>query len=104
MTLAATMTREPLCACPILFWNGNATNVQDVNSVNTRGRITHSACLGVPMLVRDSGAAHCRHLAASEGCYKVSEWLINQNADVNRMDRFKRTPLEVMESCPRVSC
>ncbi|EIE26582.1 kinase-like protein [Coccomyxa subellipsoidea C-169] len=34
------------------------------------------------------------HLAASEGCYKVTEWLIDQNAVVNCRDRFKRTPLE----------
>ena len=37
----------------------------------------------------------CRHLAASEGCYKVTEWLIAEGSDVNALDRFKRTPLEV---------
>ena len=37
----------------------------------------------------------CRHLAASEGCYKVTEWLLEQGSDVNVSDRFKRTPLEV---------
>ncbi len=36
-----------------------------------------------------------RHLAASEGCYKVTEWLIELGSDVNALDRFKRTPLEV---------
>ncbi len=35
------------------------------------------------------------HLAASEGSYKVSEWLLENKADVNALDRFKRTPLEV---------
>ncbi|CAK0733933.1 hypothetical protein CVIRNUC_000357 [Coccomyxa viridis] len=34
------------------------------------------------------------HLAASEGCYKVTEWLIAEGSDVNALDRFKRTPLE----------
>lgn len=34
------------------------------------------------------------HLAASEGCYKVTEWLLAQKAAVNAVDRFKRTPLE----------
>lgn len=34
------------------------------------------------------------HLAASEGCYKVTEWLLEQGAAVNAVDRFRRTPLE----------
>lgn len=34
------------------------------------------------------------HLAASEGCYKVTEWLLSQKASVNAVDRFRRTPLE----------
>jgi len=34
------------------------------------------------------------HLAASEGCYKVTEWLLSQGAAVNALDRFRRTPLE----------
>ena len=34
------------------------------------------------------------HLAASEGCYKVTKWLLDQGADVNAVDRFRRTPLE----------
>jgi hypothetical protein len=34
------------------------------------------------------------HLAASEGAYKVTEWLIKKGADVNALDRFGRTPLE----------
>ena len=38
-----------------------------------------------------------RHLAASEGCYKVTEWLIELGSDVNALDRFKRTPLEVCD-------
>lgn len=37
----------------------------------------------------------CRHLAASEGSYKVTEWLLSEQADINSLDRFKRTPLEV---------
>ncbi len=36
-----------------------------------------------------------RHLAASEGSYRIAEWLLEQGADVNAMDRFKRTPTEV---------
>ena len=35
-----------------------------------------------------------RHLAASEGSYKVTEWLLEEGVDVNALDRFKRTPLE----------
>lgn len=34
------------------------------------------------------------HLAASEGAYQVTEWLLAQQVDVNALDRFKRTPLE----------
>ncbi|PRW60891.1 Dual specificity kinase splA isoform A [Chlorella sorokiniana] len=34
------------------------------------------------------------HLAASEGAYQVTEWLLTQGVDVNALDRFKRTPLE----------
>jgi hypothetical protein len=34
------------------------------------------------------------HLAASEGCYKVTEWLLSQGAAANALDRFRRTPLE----------
>ena len=41
------------------------------------------------------------HLAASEGSYKVAEWLLENKADVNALDRFKRTPLEV---CVRPLC
>ena len=33
-------------------------------------------------------------MAASEGCYKVTEWLLEQGAAVNAVDRFRRTPLE----------
>lgn len=36
-----------------------------------------------------------RHLASSEGAYQVTEWLLTQSVDVNALDRFKRTPLEV---------
>lgn len=45
----------------------------------------------VPACVR----ARCRHLASSEGAYQVTEWLLTQQVDVNTLDRFKRTPLEV---------
>ena len=34
------------------------------------------------------------HLAASEGAYGVTEWLLEQGVNVNALDRFKRTPLE----------
>lgn len=37
----------------------------------------------------------CRHLAASEGAYQVTEWLLTHHVDVNALDRFRRTPLEV---------
>ena len=42
----------------------------------------------------------CRHLAASEGSYKVTEWLLSEQADINSLDRFKRTPLEVFLLLP----
>lgn len=35
-----------------------------------------------------------RHLAASEGAYGVTEWLLGEGVNVNALDRFKRTPLE----------
>ncbi|KAK9810142.1 hypothetical protein WJX72_005510 [[Myrmecia] bisecta] len=34
------------------------------------------------------------HLASSEGSYAVAEWLLQEQADINALDRFKRTPLE----------
>ena len=34
------------------------------------------------------------HLAASEGCYKITEWLLAHKSPVNAVDRFRRTPLE----------
>ena len=36
-----------------------------------------------------------RHLSAAEGCYSVVAWLLSKGVDVNPIDRFKRTPLEV---------
>lgn len=37
-----------------------------------------------------------RHLSSSEGCYSVVEWLLAEcGVEVNPVDRFKRTPLEV---------
>ena len=33
----------------------------------------------------------CRHLAASEGAYQVTEWLLTQRVDVNSLDRFKHS-------------
>ena len=41
------------------------------------------------------GSDERRHLAASEGSWSVSEWLLSYGADINALDRFKRTPLEV---------
>lgn len=35
----------------------------------------------------------CSHLAASEGCYQVTEWLISQGCNINALDRFNRTPV-----------
>eukprot|EP00884_Botryococcus_braunii_P007544 jgi/Botrbrau1/16791/Bobra.150_2s0020.1 len=34
------------------------------------------------------------HLAASEGCFSVTEWLLQNDAPVNALDRWGRTPLE----------
>ncbi|KAG2500845.1 hypothetical protein HYH03_001606 [Edaphochlamys debaryana] len=34
------------------------------------------------------------HLAAAEGAFSVMLWLLDHGADVNPIDRFKRTPLE----------
>ncbi|CAG9465309.1 unnamed protein product [Pedinophyceae sp. YPF-701] len=34
------------------------------------------------------------HLAASEGAWTVTRWLLAEGADYNALDRFKRTPLE----------
>ena len=34
------------------------------------------------------------HLAASEGSWGVTEWLLSRGSPVNALDRFKRTPLE----------
>jgi len=34
------------------------------------------------------------HLAASEGCFSVVDWLVKSKADVNVIDRFNHTPLE----------
>lgn len=49
----------------------------------------------------------CRHIAAAEGAYTVCKWLIESDADINAMDRFQRTPLEVRclfcQSCTAVS-
>lgn len=46
----------------------------------------------------------CRHLAASEGSYKVTEWLLSEQADINSLDRFKRTPLEVYSAFMLLEC
>jgi hypothetical protein len=53
-------------------------------------------CMRVPSKqeLRCCAVGARRHLAASEGCYKVTEWLLEQGSDVNVLDRFKRTPLE----------
>lgn len=37
------------------------------------------------------------HLAASEGVVKLTQWLLENGAEVNALDRFNRTPLE--EAC-----
>jgi ankyrin repeat protein len=39
-------------------------------------------------------ALTARHLASSEGCFSVVDWLIKSKADVNVIDRFNHTPLE----------
>ena len=47
--------------------------------------------------VRSAPYSHCicRHLAASEGCFQLSEWLLSKGAHINACDRFQRTPLQV---------
>ena len=42
-----------------------------------------------------------RHLAAAEGCHSVAVWLLSQAANVNAIDRFNRTPLEVRHNVGR---
>ena len=37
-----------------------------------------------------------RHLSAREGAWAVSKWLLEAGADINAVDRFQRTPLEVL--------
>lgn len=49
---------------------------------------------------RASGWPH-RHLAAAEGSYSAVSWLLQQGCDVNPIDRFKRTPLEVGRAVQR---
>ena len=46
----------------------------------------------------------CRHLAASEGAYQVTEWLLTHHVDVNALDRFRRTPLEVPWGAAALGC
>ncbi len=64
------------------------------------------------LLVRSHGEAHIdahthtpprRHLAAAEGCYSAVVWLLAHGVDVNPVDRFKRTPLEVRGAALRPS-
>jgi Ankyrin repeat len=43
-----------------------------------------------------------RHLASSEGSWSVAEWLLDNGSNINALDRFKRTPLEVRRlQCPQ---
>lgn len=37
----------------------------------------------------------CRHVASAEGSFSTCEWLLDNGASVNALDRFQRTPLEV---------
>ena len=66
-----------------------------------RHSFSHSFSLGTLNLLyaqvglEQAEPCMCRHLAASEGCYSISEWLLSQGANINAVDRFKRTPLEV---------
>lgn len=41
-----------------------------------------------------------RHLAAREGAWAVTEWLLESGASINAVDRFQRTPLEVPAPSP----
>lgn len=46
---------------------------------------------------------NCRHLAAAEGCFSVVAWLLDLGVEVNPVDRFHRTPLEVRSQSQRQS-
>ena len=63
-------------------------------------RVVRAGCHALHRCFWWTAGAACRHLASSEGSYKVSEWLLcEEGADVNALDRFKRTPLEVLLCC-----
>lgn len=73
---------------------------------NTNGAYNRSRAIGC--VWSDLGAPLCRHIAAAEGAYTVCKWLIESDADINAMDRFQRTPLEVRglfcQPCTAVYC
>ena len=97
--IAVTMTREHLCKPPI-----PTIIAASVRAAAYRTKFVLKPVLRNIWLCTDAFSSQdCigkysalyRHLAASEGCYKVTEWLIELGSDVNALDRFKRTPLEV---------
>lgn len=56
-------------------------------------RMQFHAAYRVPRLWGCAGIR--RHLSGAEGAFSVVLWLLDHGADVNPVDRFKRTPLEV---------
>lgn len=56
-----------------------------------------SALLSLPtgLLICSLFSLARRHLSSAEGAFSVVLWLLDHGADVNSIDRFKRTPLEV---------
>ena len=86
---AATTTSEPHCkdsSLQILSCEAFSAALPTVYTREPASVINFSVS-------RTCLACH-RHLAASEGSYKVTEWLLSEKADINSLDRFKRTPLE----------
>lgn len=84
MKLAATMTSVHLCEPSVSLVCALMRHLQGDGE---RCQLMRCAKINVPL--------PCRHLAASENSFAVAEWLLQNGARVNSLDRFKRTPLEV---------
>ena len=55
---------------------------------------------GIWSSVLPTAGGRCRHLASAEGQLAASKWLLENDCSPNPVDRFLRTPLEVI--CPPV--
>ena len=99
---AATMTSAHHCERAAVGWSPGKLRVvtlwtdpatyqlsSDASTVRLAGWLT------LPCRLCALHVHVCRHLAASEGAYQVTEWLLTHHVDVNALDRFRRTPLEV---------